>query len=79
VLRPDHLDRLLRQLRRSHAAHGADLEVTLGHRPLEEGVQAAIAVVGSRWLPAGQLVGNEELDVLAPELAGEKRVTVAWQ
>jgi hypothetical protein len=39
-------------------------------------VQAAVAVVGGRWLPAGQLVGDELLDVLASELAGEERLAV---
>jgi hypothetical protein len=39
-------------------------------------VQAWVAVVGGRGLPAGQLVGDEVLDVLAAELAGEDRVAV---
>jgi hypothetical protein len=39
-------------------------------------VQAAIAVVGGRRLPAGELVGDELLDVLALELAGQERVAV---
>jgi hypothetical protein len=77
VLRPNHFNRLLRQLRRAHATHGADLEVTLGHGPLEEGLQAAIAVVGGRWLPASELVGDEGLDVCALELADDERVAVS--
>jgi hypothetical protein len=56
-----------------------DLEVALGHRPLEEGMQAAVAVVSGGRLPAGELVGNEELDVLALEFGGEQRVAWAWQ
>ena len=36
----DHVDWLLGQLGRSHATHGAGRQVTLGHGPLEEGVQA---------------------------------------
>jgi hypothetical protein len=32
--------------------------------------------VGRGWLPAGQLVGDEGLDVLAAKLAGEDRVAV---
>jgi hypothetical protein len=39
-------------------------------------VQAAVAVVGGGRLPAGQLVGDERLDVLALEYAGESRVAV---
>jgi hypothetical protein len=35
----------------------------VGH--VEEGVQAAVAVVGRGRLSAGQLVGDEPLDVLA--------------
>ena len=77
MLRPNHFNRLLRQLRRAHAAHGADLEVALGHGPLEEGVQAAIAIVGGRWLPASELVRDEGLDVCALELADDKRVAVS--
>ena len=76
MLRPDHVDRLLGQLRRLHAVHGADLKVALGHRPLEEGLQAAVAVVGGGRLPAGQLVGDELLDVLASELVGEQWLAV---
>jgi hypothetical protein len=30
----------------------------------KEGVQAAVAVVGGGRLPAGELVGDEQLDVL---------------
>jgi hypothetical protein len=36
-----------------------------------------MAVVGGGWLPAGQLVGNEELDVFALELSGPRRVAVS--
>jgi hypothetical protein len=32
--------------------------------------------VGSRWLPAGELIGDERLNVLAAQLAGEDRVAV---
>jgi hypothetical protein len=39
-------------------------------------MQAAVAVVGGGRLPTGQLVGDEVLDVLAAELAGEDRVAV---
>jgi hypothetical protein len=39
-------------------------------------VQAAIAVVGGRGLPAGELVGDELLDVLASELVSEERPAV---
>jgi hypothetical protein len=69
---------VLGQLRRLHAVHGVGLEVALGHRP-HEGVQAPVAVVGRGRLPASQLVGDERLDVLALELAGEQRSAVAWQ
>jgi hypothetical protein len=76
MLGPNHADRLLGQLGRSHAVHGAGRQVTLGHGPLEEGVQPAVAVVGGRRLPAGELVGDERLDVLAAKLAGEDRMAV---
>ena len=39
-------------------------------------MQASVAVVGGGRLPAGELVGDEVLDVLAPELAGEQRLAV---
>jgi hypothetical protein len=76
VLGPDHVDGLLGELGRPHAVHRAGLKVALGHGPLEEGVQAPVAVVGGRRLPAGELVGDERLDVLAAEFAGEERLTV---
>jgi hypothetical protein len=38
--------------------------VALSDRPLEERVQAPVAVVGGRRLPAGQLVGDEPLEAL---------------
>jgi hypothetical protein len=62
---PDDTDGLLREAGRSHAVHRAGLEVALGHRPLEEGVETPVAVVGGRRLPASELVGDEVLDVLA--------------
>jgi hypothetical protein len=39
-------------------------------------VQAPVAVVGRGWLPSGQLVGDEGLDMPALELAGEERLGV---
>jgi hypothetical protein len=39
-------------------------------------VQTAVAVVGGRRLPAGELVGDELLQVLASELAGQQRPAV---
>jgi hypothetical protein len=68
---PDHLDGLLGELWRSHAVHRAGHQVALGHCPLEEGVQAPVAVVGGGRLPAGQLVGDERLEMVTLELAGE--------
>ena len=62
VLRPNGLNRLLGQLRRLHAVHRAGLEVSLDHGPLEEGVQASVAVVGGGRLPADELVGDELLE-----------------
>jgi hypothetical protein len=55
---------------------GLASRVALGHGPLEEGVQAPVAVVGGGRLPAGELVGDQLLDVLAAEFAGEDRVAV---
>jgi hypothetical protein len=75
VLGPDDIDGLLGELGRSHAVHGTGVQVALSHRPLE-GVRAAVAVVGGGRLPAGQLVGDERLDVVAAEFAGEERLTV---
>jgi hypothetical protein len=40
-------------------------------------VQAPVAVVGGGRLPAGELVGDERLDVLASELAGEERAAMS--
>jgi hypothetical protein len=77
VLGPNHLDRLLGQLGRPHAVHRVGLEIALGYRPLEEGVQAPVAVVSGRGLPAGELVGDEVLDVCALELAGDERMSVS--
>jgi hypothetical protein len=39
-------------------------------------VEAPVAVVGGRRLPASELVGDEVLDMLALELAGEERLAV---
>jgi hypothetical protein len=61
---------LLWQLRRLHPVHGVGFEIALSHGPLEEGVQTSVAVVRCGRLPAGQLVGDERLDVLALELIG---------
>jgi hypothetical protein len=76
LLGPNHADRLLGQLGRSHAIHRTGRQVTLSYGPLEEGVQAPVAVVGGRRLPAGELVGDELLDVLAARFAGEDRTAV---
>jgi hypothetical protein len=59
MLGSHHLNWVLGELRRSHAIHGTSREVTLGHGPLVEGVQAPVAVVGGGRLPAGELVGDE--------------------
>jgi hypothetical protein len=72
VLRPHHLDGLLGQQWRLHPLHRIDPQVALSDGPLEEGEKASIAVVGGGRLPTGQLVGDERLDVLAAELAGEE-------
>ena len=42
-------------------------------------MQAAVAVVGGGRLPAAELVGDEPLDVLAPEFAGERRLAVGLE
>jgi hypothetical protein len=76
VLGPDHVDRLLGELGWLHAVHGAGRQVALGDRPLEEGAQAPVAVVGGGRLPAGELVGDELLDVVAAARAGEQRPAV---
>jgi hypothetical protein len=39
-------------------------------------MQTAVAVVGRGRLPAGQLVSNEGLNVLALEIPGEERLGV---
>jgi len=53
--------------------------VALGHRPFAEGVQAPVAVVGGGRLPAGELVGDERLEVLTLELADEQRAAVGLE
>jgi hypothetical protein len=73
VFGSDYLDGLLGELGRLPAGHRAGLQVALGRRPLEEGVQAPVAVVSSRQLPPSELVGDERLDVLTSELADEER------
>jgi hypothetical protein len=70
------LEALLGQLWRLHPLHRIGPQVALSDGPLEEGVEASIAVVGGGRLPTGQLVGDERLDVLAAELAGEERSAV---
>ena len=42
-----------------HADHRARLQFALGDAPLEERLEAAVAVQGGRRLPALQLVGDE--------------------
>ena len=54
-------------------------QVAFGYGPLEEGVQAQVPVVGGGRLPAGELVGDEVLDVLAPEFDGEERMAVGLE
>jgi hypothetical protein len=76
MLRPYHLYGLLGQLRRLHPIHRVGLQLAFSHRPLEEGVQAAVAVVSGRRLPMSQLVGDERLDVLALEFASKNRLAV---
>jgi hypothetical protein len=80
MLGPNHADRLLGQLGRSHALHGAEPEVALGYRP-PEGVQAPGPGRGcGRWpASAGELVGDEVLEVLAAELVGRIGWPWAWQ
>jgi hypothetical protein len=51
--------RLVRDLRRVHAGHRAGVQLALGHRPLEERLEAPVAVQGCERLPALQLVSNE--------------------
>jgi hypothetical protein len=41
---------------------GLDWRSPLDHGPLEEGVQASVAVVGGGRLPADELVGDELLE-----------------
>jgi hypothetical protein len=75
MLGSNHVNRLLGQLRRPHVVHRAGLEVALGHRPLEEGVQASVAVVGGGRLPAGELVGGELLTVTRQRVAAAEAGT----
>jgi hypothetical protein len=71
VLGPDHVDRLLWQMRRLHAVHRVGRKVALGDRPSEEGVQAPVTVVSGGRLPTGQLAG-EERPAVGLAVAGEQ-------
>jgi hypothetical protein len=62
-IRPDRRGMQCEQARSVWSRAG--LEVALGNRPLEEGVETSVAVVGGGRLPASKLVGDEVLDVLA--------------
>jgi hypothetical protein len=61
------MHRRLGDLGGPHGGHGTGLQLILGDRPGEERPEAAIAVVGGRGLPASELVGDEQLDVLSLE------------
>src|SRR6266508_2804504 len=54
----------------------ARFQLALGDRPTEEGLEAAVAVVGGGGLPAGELVGDEQLDMLARERADRQGMAV---
>jgi hypothetical protein len=58
-----HRRRLVRELGRLHAHHRAVFEFAFGEAPLEERLQAPVAVQGGRRLPPLQLVGDEIADV----------------
>jgi hypothetical protein len=53
---------------RAHLRHGTKRDLSLGLQPAVEHAQAPVAVGGRGGLPAGELVGDERLDVLAPRL-----------
>ena len=52
----------------AHLGHGADRNLAFGLQPAVEHAQAPRAVCGRGRLPAGELVGDQRLDVLAPRL-----------
>jgi hypothetical protein len=53
---------------RAHLRHRTNRDLSLGLQPAVEHAQAPVAVGGRGGLPAGELVGDERLDVLAPRL-----------
>jgi hypothetical protein len=54
--------------RRAHLRYGTGRHLALVLQPGVEHAQAPVAIGGGGWLPAGKLVGDERLDVLAPGL-----------
>jgi hypothetical protein len=63
------------ELRRFHADHRARLEFAFGDAPLEEGLEASVAVQRRGGLPALELVRNEVADVRALDRVHSYRVT----
>ena len=76
MARAEHLDWLLGELWRLHAIHRLAARVAVGHRPRAEGVQAPVAVVGARRLPAGRLIGDQHPGALALEVVAEQWLVV---
>ena len=58
-------NRLIRHGGRAHLRHRARGDLAFGLQPAVEHTKAPRAVGGRRGLPAGELVGDERLDVLA--------------
>jgi hypothetical protein len=52
---------------RLHPRHRTGANLALLDQPGKEALKAAVAVRGGRRSPAGELVGNESLDVLAAD------------
>jgi hypothetical protein len=74
-----HRRRLVRNVRRVHAGHRADSQLALGHRPLEERLEAPVAVQRRERLPALQLVGDEGPHVVPSDRLDRQRVVALGQ
>ena len=60
-----HRNRLIRHCGRTHPGHWTSGDLAVGLQPAVEHAQAAAAVGGRCGLPAGELVGDERLDIFA--------------
>jgi hypothetical protein len=74
-----HRRRLVRDVRRVHASHRAGVQLALGHRPLEECLEAPVAVQRREGLPAVELVGDEGSHIVPADRLNRQRVATLGQ